>query len=92
MTLKIVMPAHPGAAEGRPEYKLVAGIHALIATLTKTWMAGTSPAMTSKERDAADANSARCRRPLKKSRPEGRDSAKSGRVGRWISRGPASPA
>jgi hypothetical protein len=31
---RLVMPA------------LVAGIHVLIATIPKTWMAGTSPAMT----------------------------------------------
>ena len=41
-----VMPGHPGPAFGRPECKLVPGIHVLAACQVKTWMAGTSPAMT----------------------------------------------
>jgi len=40
------MPGHPGPAFGRPECKLVPGIHVLAACQVKTWMAGTSPAMT----------------------------------------------
>jgi len=44
---RIVMPGPPGPAFGRPECKLVPGIHVFVACPTlKTWMAGTSPAMT----------------------------------------------
>src|SRR5207247_1591621 len=38
-----VMPGHPGPAFGRPECKLVPGIHAFLRCrqARKTWMAGT---------------------------------------------------
>jgi hypothetical protein len=40
------MPAHSRSTNGVASLAYVAGIHVLIASAPKTWMAGTSPAMT----------------------------------------------
>jgi len=43
--LSTVMPAH-SASKTRVKRADVAGIHVLLLRMAKTWMAGTSPAMT----------------------------------------------
>ena len=45
------MPGHPGPASGRPECRPVPGIHD-VQGRNKTWVAGTSPAMTRQGRMA----------------------------------------
>ena len=46
MTLLPVTPAHSRSKNGVASLAYVAGIHDLSAEPAKTWMAGTSPAMT----------------------------------------------
>jgi hypothetical protein len=40
------MPAHSRSKNGVASLAYVAGIHVLFGSAVKTWMAGTSPAMT----------------------------------------------
>jgi len=45
------MPAHSRPKDGVPSHAYVAGIHVFLARkLSKTWVAGTSPAMTKSKR------------------------------------------
>jgi hypothetical protein len=47
-TAKFVMPGHSCPKDGVASLAYVPGIHILAALVRKTWMAGTSPAMTKK--------------------------------------------